>query len=195
MPDDRVMVRSVMRSPPGSCGITAQSSGVHVSQQCVQLREGVEYQNARRGVGRREHPVARPDSAPATHRQRHLQEGSLADVVDAVRSRVHDDQAVTLVDVEPSPGDPAEGPHDAAVCEPAALVDHAHRIDHIRGRRRQPTEWPSIRTQLQRLHVGTFTGPAGVFRRRTEITKPQHDILAKLDLPIPKQIIELDIPA
>jgi len=55
--------------------------------------------------------------------------------------------------------------------------------------------WPSIRTQLQRLHVGTFTGPAGVFRRRTEITKPQHDILAKLDLPIPKQIIELDIPA
>jgi hypothetical protein len=55
--------------------------------------------------------------------------------------------------------------------------------------------WPNIRTQLQRLHVGTFTGPAGVFRRRTEITKPQRDILAKLDLPTPKQIIELDTPA
>jgi hypothetical protein len=55
--------------------------------------------------------------------------------------------------------------------------------------------WSGIRTQLHRLHVGTFTGPAGVFRRRTEITKPQYDILAKLDLPIPKQIIELDTPA
>jgi hypothetical protein len=52
--------------------------------------------------------------------------------------------------------------------------------------------WPTVRTQLQRLHVGTFTGPAGPFRRRTELTKPQRDILGKLDLPTPKQIIELD---
>src|SRR5882762_6932247 len=40
--------------------------------------------------------------------------------------------------------------------------------------------WPTIRSELQRLHVGTFTGPAGVFRRRTELTKPHRDILTKL---------------
>jgi hypothetical protein len=43
--------------------------------------------------------------------------------------------------------------------------------------------WPAIRAQLQRPHIGTFSGPAGLFRRRTEITKPQRDLLAKLDLP------------
>jgi Transposase DDE domain len=53
--------------------------------------------------------------------------------------------------------------------------------------------WPTVRTQLQRLHAGMFTGPAGTFRRRTELTKPQRDLLATLDLPVPKQIIELDI--
>jgi hypothetical protein len=51
--------------------------------------------------------------------------------------------------------------------------------------------WPTLRRDLDRLHVGTFTGPAGTFRQRTELTKPQQDILAKLQLPPPKQIIEL----
>ncbi len=54
--------------------------------------------------------------------------------------------------------------------------------------------WTTVRAHLQRLHVGTFTGPAGTFRRRTELTKPQRDILAKLDLPTLKQIVELDAP-
>jgi len=51
--------------------------------------------------------------------------------------------------------------------------------------------WPTLRRDLDRLHVGTFTGPAGTFRQRTELTKPQRDIFAKLQLPPPKQIIEL----
>ncbi len=55
--------------------------------------------------------------------------------------------------------------------------------------------WPAIRGELQRLHVGTFTGPAGVFRRRTELTKPHRDILTKLQLTAPKPIIELATPA
>ena len=42
-----------------------------------------------------------------------------------------------------------------------------------------------------RLHAGTFTGPTGVFRQRTELSKPQRDLLATLDIPAPKQIIEL----
>jgi len=37
----------------------------------------------------------------------------------------------------------------------------------------------------------TFTGPACTYRQRTELTKPQRDILAKLDLTPPKKIIDL----
>ncbi|MFD8561246.1 transposase [Streptosporangium canum] len=54
--------------------------------------------------------------------------------------------------------------------------------------------WPSIRRHLDRLHVGTFTGPAGLFRRRTELSKPQRDLLGKLGLAAPKQIVELKAP-
>jgi len=35
--------------------------------------------------------------------------------------------------------------------------------------------WPDLRRELGRIHVGTFTGPAGTFRQRTEITKAQRD--------------------
>ncbi len=51
--------------------------------------------------------------------------------------------------------------------------------------------WPTLRRDLDRLHVGTFTGPAGTFRQRTDLTTAQQDIFAKLQLPPPKQIIEL----
>jgi hypothetical protein len=52
--------------------------------------------------------------------------------------------------------------------------------------------WHDIRRHLDRLHAGTFTGPTGLFRQRTELTKPQRDLLVKLDIPAPKQIIELN---
>jgi Transposase DDE domain len=51
--------------------------------------------------------------------------------------------------------------------------------------------WPTIRADLDRLHAITFTGPAGTFRQTTELTKPQRDLLAALDLTPPKKIIEL----
>jgi hypothetical protein len=51
--------------------------------------------------------------------------------------------------------------------------------------------WPTLRRDLDRLHVGTFTGPAGTFRQRTELTKAQQDIFAKLQLAPPKRVIEL----
>jgi hypothetical protein len=51
--------------------------------------------------------------------------------------------------------------------------------------------WPQIRRELDHIHVGTFTGPAGTFRQRTEITKPQHDILAKLSIDPPPRIYQL----
>ena len=52
--------------------------------------------------------------------------------------------------------------------------------------------WSNIRRHLDRLHVGTFAGPAGTFRQRTELTKPQRDLLAKLAIAPPKQIVELE---
>lgn len=51
--------------------------------------------------------------------------------------------------------------------------------------------WHHIRDQLDELHIGTFTGPAGTYRQRTELTKPQRDLLTRLDLTPPKKIIEL----
>jgi hypothetical protein len=51
--------------------------------------------------------------------------------------------------------------------------------------------WPSIRDELQRLHLGTFTGPAGTFRQRTEITPPQRKILAALALDEPRRVHEV----
>ncbi|MBO0879256.1 MAG: IS1634 family transposase [Mycobacterium sp.] len=56
---------------------------------------------------------------------------------------------------------------------------------------RTHTTWPLIRRELERLHVGTFTGPAGTFRRLTEVSKPQRDLLTRLGAATPKQIVEL----
>jgi transposase len=50
--------------------------------------------------------------------------------------------------------------------------------------------WPSTRDELQRLHLGTFTGPAGTFRQRTEITPHQRKILAALTLDEPRRVHE-----
>jgi hypothetical protein len=51
--------------------------------------------------------------------------------------------------------------------------------------------WHNIRRDLDRLHAGTFTGPTGLFRQRTELSKPQRDLLAKLNITPPPQMIEL----
>ena len=51
--------------------------------------------------------------------------------------------------------------------------------------------WPVIRATLDRLHVITFTGPAGTFRQTTEPTKPQRDLLSALNLVPPKKILEV----
>jgi Transposase DDE domain len=51
--------------------------------------------------------------------------------------------------------------------------------------------WPAIRADLDRLHLITFTGPAGTFRQTTELTKPQRDLYSALNLDPPKKIIEI----
>jgi hypothetical protein len=37
--------------------------------------------------------------------------------------------------------------------------------------------WTRMRRELDRIHIGTFTGPAGTFRQATELTKPAHTLL------------------
>ena len=51
--------------------------------------------------------------------------------------------------------------------------------------------WPVMRRELGRIHLGTFTGPAGTFRQRTEPSKPARDLLAKLGTDVPRKIHEL----
>ena len=51
--------------------------------------------------------------------------------------------------------------------------------------------WPELRRELGKIHVGTFAGPAGTFRQRTEITKPQATILKALQISTPPRIYQL----
>jgi hypothetical protein len=51
--------------------------------------------------------------------------------------------------------------------------------------------WPVMRRELDRIHLGTFTGTAGTFRQRTELSKPARDLLAKLAIDPPRKIHEL----
>jgi adenylosuccinate lyase len=51
--------------------------------------------------------------------------------------------------------------------------------------------WPALRHELERIKVGTFTGPAGTFHQRTELTTSQRAILAKLQLADPPRIYQL----
>lgn len=54
--------------------------------------------------------------------------------------------------------------------------------------------WPGLRRELSRIHIGTFTGPAGTFRQRTELTKPQRDILKALQIEPPPRVYQLKLP-
>lgn len=52
--------------------------------------------------------------------------------------------------------------------------------------------WAEIRDELQRLHLGTFTGPAGSSRQGTGLTTSQKKILATLGLPEPRRVFTAD---
>ena len=51
--------------------------------------------------------------------------------------------------------------------------------------------WPAMRRELQRIHIGTFTGPAGTFRQRTDIPQTARDLLTAMDIDAPRKIHEL----
>ena len=48
-----------------------------------------------------------------------------------------------------------------------------------------------LRAELQRLYVGTFTGPAGTYQQSTDLTSEQAKILAQLDITAPPRILDL----
>ncbi len=52
--------------------------------------------------------------------------------------------------------------------------------------------WRSLRHELERMHLGTFPGPAGTSQQRTETTPGQRTILRALDLPEPPRFLHLD---
>jgi hypothetical protein len=51
--------------------------------------------------------------------------------------------------------------------------------------------WANLRRELQRLHLGTFTGPAGTVRQRTETTQAQRRILAALNIDEPPRFFDI----
>jgi hypothetical protein len=51
--------------------------------------------------------------------------------------------------------------------------------------------WPALRRELDRIKVGTFTGPAGTFRQRTELSTAQRATLAALQVAEPPRIYQL----
>ena len=55
--------------------------------------------------------------------------------------------------------------------------------------------WTSVRAELQRLHAGTFTGPAGTFRQTTAPTDEARRLHTALNLPLPPRILHLDTEA
>jgi hypothetical protein len=55
--------------------------------------------------------------------------------------------------------------------------------------------WPTIRRELQRLHLGEFDGPAGRVLQRTEVTPAQRTILRALEIPEPPRFLAIEPPA
>ena len=55
--------------------------------------------------------------------------------------------------------------------------------------------WPNLRRELEKLQLGSFSGPAGRFRQRTELTPAQRAILAQLQLAEPPRLQELTAAA
>jgi len=52
--------------------------------------------------------------------------------------------------------------------------------------------WRNLRNELDRLHLGSFAGPAGLSRQRTELTPAQKAILRTLELPEPPRFLRLE---
>src|SRR5579859_2844148 len=52
--------------------------------------------------------------------------------------------------------------------------------------------WRNVRNELQRMHVGTFSGPAGTVLQRTATTHRQAEIFSALQTPEPPRLLHLE---
>ncbi|MHB1166763.1 MAG: IS1634 family transposase, partial [Candidatus Nanopelagicales bacterium] len=52
--------------------------------------------------------------------------------------------------------------------------------------------WPVIAREMDRMHLGTFTGTAGTVRQRTATTPEQADILTAIGIPEPPAMLHLE---
>ncbi len=52
--------------------------------------------------------------------------------------------------------------------------------------------WRNLRNELERLHLGTFAGPAGSAGQRTELTPRQREILTALGVPEPPRFTQIE---
>jgi hypothetical protein len=52
--------------------------------------------------------------------------------------------------------------------------------------------WPTLRRELERMHLGEFEGSAGRVLQRTETTPAQRDILKALDVPEPPRFFAIE---
>src|SRR3954463_10445096 len=68
----------------------------------------------------------------------------------------------------------------------------ARIVETRAGTADQATTWSHARNQLQRLHVGTFTGPAGLFRQTTPPSPEVRRLHQALDIALPPRILDLD---
>jgi hypothetical protein len=57
---------------------------------------------------------------------------------------------------------------------------------------RADTTWPHARDELQRLHLGVFTGPAGSYRQTTTPSTEHRRLFDALDAALPPRILHLD---
>ena len=55
--------------------------------------------------------------------------------------------------------------------------------------------WHHLRPALQRLHVGTFTGPAGTYQQTTTPSPEVKAVFAALDVELPPKVLHLHTPA
>jgi hypothetical protein len=106
-----------------------------------------------------------------------------------------------LLEVERGWRDMKSGPRPAARLPPQGRAHPRPRHPLLarpapRPRRREPAgqTWPAMRRDLQRIAIGTFTGPAGTFRQRTDIPKTARDLLTTLKIDVPRKIHELTTP-
>lgn len=89
--------------------------------------------------------------------------------------------------LDPLPGDPHP---DGAVRADVVLCWLALLLARVTENACHDS-WSRLRQELDRIAVGTFTGPAGTFRLRTEITDTQLEILTKLAIDPPPRISQV----